>query len=346
MITELNAEQQDAIIPHRNEWLDVAYSCRFDKVAAEKLVKNVYEWAGYDLPKIWHVDSQVMAKVIISMLQTNNIGANIRGNIWDNIWANIWDNIWDNIRDNIRDNIGANIGVNIRDNIWDNIRVNIGDNIWACYYVNWSDLGWVAFCDFFRKNSFPKNCFANIEAWERFDAFATGMKSGVYEIYTYEKVCFVVRPPVKIVKNENLRLHNTNGPAVVFADGVELFAINGRILPDWIWKKRDEITKDQILEERNAEIRAAIYAVLGQKRVFDLIGAKEVCRKDANGETYILYRTKEKIGEKHWQWVGVTCPSTATKYLLGVPDTVTCPIEGVAGTWGLQSKDYIINQHT
>ena len=100
------------------------------------------------------------------------------------------------------------------------------------------------------------------------------------------------------------------------------------------------------LTERNAEIRGGMYAVLGQKRVFDLIGAEEIARRHANNETYILFRTKEKIGDKHWQWVGVTCPTTATDYLLGVPDTVTDPIEAVAGTWGLSATEYIIDQHT
>jgi hypothetical protein len=117
-------------------------------------------------------------------------------------------------------------------------------------------------------------------------------------------------------------------------------------MPAWIWEQRDTITRDQFLQERNAEIRGAMYAAMGQKRVFDLIGAEEIARRYANSETYILYRTREKIGEKHWQWVGVRCPSTGTDYLLGVPDTVSDPIEAVAGTWGLTASEYIINQHT
>lgn len=205
-------------------------------------------------------------------------------------------------------------------------------------YVNYSDFGWVAFYDFFQN--------IGIGIPDSFYKFKDLMFSNQFEIYPYENICFVVKPPKTIVKNEAGQLHNTEGPSVIFNDGYCQYYVNGRNLPGWIWEEKEKITKNSFLSEKNAEIRGGMYAVLGQKKVFELIGATEVVRKFANNETYILYRTTEKIGEKHWQWIGVKCPSTGTDYLLGVPDSVICPIEGAALTWGLKKDEYIINQHT
>lgn len=90
-----------------------------------------------------------------------------------------------------------------------------------------------------------------------------------------------------------------------------------------------------------------MYEVLGQEKMFTLLGAIEVSRKQANNETYILYQTTEKDPDLgHLKWVGVQCPSTATKYLLGVPPETVCPLEAVAGTFGLEAKEYILLQNT
>ena len=330
----------DEILPHhieimdrtRKEWIDRAHSCQCDKKALKSGVKFVYGLCGKPVPKIVFCGSPMSARLTIHILRTMKFPASVGASV--------------------RDSVGASVGASVRASVWDSVGASVRASVWASvwdsvgeitpdYYCNFGDFGWTAFYRAFREMGL------NIPiGWEKFDLWAAFMAGNPFETYSFEKICFVVLPPTKIVKNEAGLLHNPQGAAIEFADGYQQFYINGRNLPAWIWEQRDAITKDQFLKEKNAEIRGGMYAVLGQKKVFDLIGAGEICRKHANDETYILYRTHEKVGEKYWQWVGVTCPSTQTNYLLGVPETVTCPIEAVASTWGLSSKEYIINQHT
>ena len=142
-------------------------------------------------------------------------------------------------------------------------------------------------------------------------------------------------------------MNRTDGAAVVWKDGSKQYYINGRSVPSWVIEERDSITRERFLKEPNSDVRGAIYEVLGQQKMFDLLGAVEVSRSDKNGETVILYETPvadPQLGKL--KWVGVECPSTATKYLLGVEPQITDPIEGVASTFGMSKEDYLISQHT
>ena len=287
-----------------------------DRPKAEAAIRAHYAALNRPEPKliIW-LDSPHQGAIGAAMLAgTKFSGAQVRAQVWAQVW------------DQVRDQVGAQV----RDQV-------------PSTYINYSDYGWVSFYEYFRRHTnikFPKKLL------DKFDSIAAGLKSGIYEIYPHKGLCVGVRPPEKIFRDEHGRIHNTEGPAIRFRDGFSVYAIHGRRLPAWIWERRDTITREEFLQEKNAEVRGGMYAVLGQKRVFDLIGAEEVARESANNETYILYRTKERIGGKFWQWVGVKCPTTGTDYLLGVPDSVTSPMAGASGTWGLQKEDYIINQHT
>ena len=313
-----------------SKWIELAHSQQYDEKKAEALVEFAYELIGLPKPIILHADSPIGA--LLTLYLINNVWANVSANVRDNVSANVGDNVWDNVWDNV--------GGNVRDNVRDSVLEKYLE--YRCYYINFSDFHWTSFFDFFQQCEFG---FCTGEKWELFSRWKYGLESNIFECYTTRAVAICVRPP-KIIKNESGLLHNPIGPAIEFRDGYKQYYINGRCLPSWIWEEKDSITKERFLSEQNAEIRGGMYAVLGQKRVFELIGAEEISRKYANNETYILYRTKEPIGEKYWQWVGVKCPSTATEYLLGVPHDVVCPIEAVAGTLGLSASEYIINQHT
>ena len=288
-----------------------------------------------------------------------NIGANIGANIWANIDANIEANIGANIRDNIEANIGANIWANIRANIraniGDNIDANIGANIGAnkleflsfTYYGNTSDYGWCAFYDYFRRLDYFKY------DWTDFIEFQKLIKSGLYDFIPFKNIVFVSSCPTEIYQDINNRLHNTMKAAVVFKDEYRVYAIHGRILPSWIWEEKDKITKEQFLKEQNAEIRAGIYTVLGEKRMMKLLEAEETDKQliqHDNDEIEIikLYKTKEVLSEinNKLAWVKFICPSTGTDYLIACEPKYDNAKEAAASLSIFSTNDYSFNFRT
>jgi hypothetical protein len=291
----------------------------------------------------------MMIQIIINILKNNS-----------NIWANIGDNIGDNIGANIGANIGDNIGANIRANIWDNIRDNIGDNIgdniWDnkmtyesfSAYCNVSDFGWVAFYDYFKRLNYFKF------DWSDFENFQGLLKSGVYDLVAFKNIVFVSSCPIEIYQDSNNRLHHTEKSAVLFKDGYSIYAIHGRILPSWLWEKKATITKEMFLKEQNAEIKAAMYSILGERKIMEILGAIEVdkqCIQHLNDEVEIvkLFKTKETFPETNNQplaWVGMTCPSTGTDYLIACEPHFINAKEAIASLSIFKTNEYSFNFRT
>ena len=211
-----------------------------------------------------------------------------------------------------------------------------------------SDFGWVGFYDYFRQlNYFNYN-------WSDFLSFQKLLKSGVYDFIAFKDILFVSSCPIKIYQDSNNRLHNTEGPAVRFKDGYSVYAIHGRILPAWIWEKKETITKKMFINEKNSEIRGGIYSVLGEKRMMELLGAIEIDKgiiQHLNDEVEVvkLYKTKETFSEidnKPLAWVKFTCPSTGTDYLIACEPHHTDAREATASLSIFKKEEYSFNFRT
>jgi len=306
----------------------------------------------------------------------DNLRANLMDNLRDNLGANLWDNLednlranlWDNLGANLGDNLGANLGANLRDNLGDNLRANLMDNLRANLRANlmdnlrdnlgfhlpvasWcsiSDYGWTSIYDFIERLHYFDFDFTD------FDNYKKLLQSGIYEMIPFKNIVFVSTCPIEVYQDENKRLHNIHGPAVRFKDGYEVFAIRGRILPAWIWKQKETITKEKFISESNAEIRAGMYSVLGEKRIMEILGAVEVDKQlvqHQNGDIEILklFKTTEtffEIGNTPLAWVKFICPSTGTDYLIACEPHHVNAKEAAASLSIFDKSEYSFNYRT
>jgi hypothetical protein len=146
--------------------------------------------------------------------------------------------------------------------------------------------------------------------------------------WCYENYCFISDRPTAYHWDENYRLHNTTAPAITWIDGWELYYVHGRSIPKDVFDKclSGNIAKEEFIKETNEEIRAAIYEILGQEKIMELLGAKEInkhtfAHQNGDLEEVILFKTNEKFVELDNQplaWVRFICPSTGTNYLIDV----------------------------
>lgn len=153
--------------------------------------------------------------------------------------------------------------------------------------------------------------------------------SGVYSAIFSELVCIVSKYPKKIHVDESKRIHNTNGVAVEWGALTDLtnfdgYYIHGRQIPKNVFEKclSGQIKKEDYLNEKNDEIRSAIYEIMGDK-MMDLLEAEEIdsvtiVHKNSETEKISIYRTKQKLN-KHknepYAWIKRICPSTGTAYM-------------------------------
>ena len=350
----------------------------------EKLNKSIKNKLG---ASVWvSVWDSVWASVRDSV--RDSVWASVRDSVWasvrDSVWASVWVSVWDSVRasvwDSVRDSVRASVRASVRDSVWDSVRASVRasvrdsvrasvrdsvrdsvwDSVWDSVrdsvrtsvlnifnlyssYMGLSNYGWVSFYDFFEK--------INIVDDFNFKQYKKILKSGVFNAYEFENFVFAIQPPIYVERNSQGRLHSTSTAAVKFRDGSSYYFINGRPIPEWVVEKKDAITKDQFLQEKNSDIKGAIYEVLGSEGLINLLGAEITDTKTIhhdNGDVEIveLLKTKDtfpELDDDPLAWVKMTCPSTGTNYLIGVDPQYNDAIEAIASLSPFTKDEYSFN---
>ena len=85
------------------------------------------------------------------------------------------------------------------------------------------------------------------------------------------------------------RLHCEDGPAIVWRDSWGLYFIHGIRTTQQVVEAPETLTREQVLAERNAEVRRVIYERLGAERFVGLLDLKPV----QSDEFGTLYRAEQ-----------------------------------------------------
>jgi hypothetical protein len=146
--------------------------------------------------------------------------------------------------------------------------------------------------------------------------------------------------PAALHRDEQGRLHNTEGAAILYPDGWGVYAVHGVRVPSDIIESHASITVERIDTEANAEIRRVMIDLYGQSRYLLDSGAKEVGRDDFG----VLYR-KEIPGDEALVMVKVVnstpeADGTFKDYFLRVPPATKTAHEAVAWTFGKTAEEY------
>ena len=342
MLEKLTKEQEKIMSHTRDEWVNLF----FDNVKNQKGIdKKMFEegigWLYTKLlnkpkPKVIYCDSWLSCLLTIAILKDKKLNKLIKDGLGASVWASVWDSVessvWDSVWDSVRDSVESSVGDSVRE-------------IFDLYssHIDLSNYGWVSFYDFFEK--------INILDDFNFKQYKKILKSGVFNAYEFENCVFAIQPPIYVERNSQGRLHSTSTAAVKFRDGSSYYFINGRPIPEWVVEKKDAITKDQFLQEKNSDIKGAIYEVLGSEGIINLLGAEITDTKTihhANGdvETVELLKTKDTFPEldnEPMAWVKMTCPSTGTNYLVGVEPQYNDAIEAIASLSPFIKEEYSFN---
>lgn len=175
------------------------------------------------------------------------------------------------------------------------------------------EAGWLAYYDFL-------DIEMNVEACKNI--------KGLIEIAKYigwwapYDTCVIFQHrPLEIHIDEQIRLHNENGPAITYRDGVKIWAINGIGLTEQIIMAPETLTVKQIDSEPNNDVKSIMINRFGWARYIKESESNLLDYRDNDVENTkeALYTTKQ-FGKR----LVVTCP-TGRIFVLGVPDNIkTC----------------------
>ena len=338
MLEKLTEEQEKLMLQTRDEWINLFFdNVKNQKGIDKKMFEDGIEWLYTDLlqkpkPKVVYCDSWLSCLLTIAILKDEKLNKSIKDKLGASVRASVGDSVWASVGASVRASVRASVGTSVL-------------NIFNLYssYMDLSNYGWVSFYDFFEKINIVDNF--------NFKQYKKILKSGVFNAYEFENFVFAIQPPIYVERNSQGRLHSTSTAAVKFRDGSSYYFINGRPIPEWVVEKKDSIIKDQFLQEKNSDIKGAIYEVLGSEGIINLLGAEITDSKTihhANGdvETVELLKTKDtfpELDDDPLAWVKMTCPSTGTNYLIGVEPQYNDAIEAIASLSPFTKDEYSFN---
>jgi hypothetical protein len=157
------------------------------------------------------------------------------------------------------------------------------------------------------------------------------------------KEAWLVRKPILLSRDEQGRLHSVSSMCMQYRDGWGFYAWHGVRCSEKIILEPDRLTREDWMQERNLELRRIIQERLGNDRFVELIGGTIIDR-GKRGDLVSVDLLDDP--EQEARFVHVRCPSTARRYYLRVPPTVTRADEAVAWTFGLEAGDYQPLQET
>ena len=295
-IETLTPEQEKRIPEIVDRWVSFAVGgdTKIDWDKAKNGLTYLYGLSKKKCPLIFYADSplasQITAEVVINLFKDGKLRDNLRNNLGSNLGNNLGNNLGSNLRNNLWHNLGNNLMNNLGNNLRDK-------NIWRDFsWLDLNDAGWVAFYEFGEEIGvkYPK------EISDGLKLYAEIPRAGVMFSILLDGTAVLCRRPELVKRDSRNRLHCADGPAVRWKDGVCNWYWHGTAVPPKLIMDSDNVTREEILAEKNSEVSRAYAEKLGWEKYFKLTDVKKV---DAwldprTGLHYELYDFQQRLGDR------------------------------------------------
>ena len=358
LIEKLTPEQEARLPIFREEMLQRGLATGpVDRAAIEAAVDRVYRAAGYEPPaiKVW-MDSPLggcLASAMFANGEMNQLGVQLRDQLWDQLRGQLRGQLGDKIGDQLGDQlIGqlggqlmvqlmGQLGVQLRDQLWDQLRGQLRDQIGKAIYGH-HDLYWQAWLKF----GLDIGVTATDHQKEQLDALMEVGQAGWW--WPFEGGVVLTDRPTELHRDNRGRLHNTKGPAIAYADGWGVYALNGVRVSEQIVLHPETITSEEVMKEGNAEVRRVMCERMGWDNFIEQANLTMVdeAQDPGNGDnTLRLYDTPEQVLGTPIRLLLVTnatpkLDGKIPKYGVTVPAEIDSAVDAAAWTFDVSPEKY------
>jgi len=156
--------------------------------------------------------------------------------------------------------------------------------------------------------------------------------------WCFENYVVISERPTVVSMDEREVLHAEAGPALAFADGWQVHAWHGTVVPaEWI-EAKDKVDPTIALTDKSVERRRAAASILGWSKVLEKVKHR-VVDQDADPQigTLLEVDLPDAAGSR---FLRVKC-ATGRDFVLPVPREMKTALEANSWTWDLKPQDYL-----
>ena len=267
MIKELTKKQSEQVPVYLKKWMDAGLRTKaIDQDKAKACVNFLYgDILDKKLPKYYiFLDSPMQANLAINLL-------GMKGKEHSQLGSQLYSQL----RSQLRSQLGSQLDSQLRS--------QLGSQLYSqklTYYYPTFDGWWYNYYkqyDFVLNELFPEK--KSQPEFVKFRKLMDHMKE-VHYVFMFEEICFISDFPKEINLNSDGRLHNIEAGALIYRDGYELYSLNGiRMEKEKAMLKPEEMTKELILNEKNADIRREHVRKLTGQRMIEILQPKVLDEK-------------------------------------------------------------------
>jgi hypothetical protein len=151
---------------------------------------------------------------------------------------------------------------------------------------------------------------------------------------------FVLERPLELHVNREGNLHRTDGPAVRFADGWALWAVDGVVLPRRALEDPASIDVHLALLHSNLEVRQRLLELVGWERIVALAEPGETITDEYGTLHRIRQSSPEPVVLVEVENATAEPDGSRRRYFLRVPPHTRSPREAVAWTFDMGPERY------
>ena len=159
--------------------------------------------------------------------------------------------------------------------------------------------------------------------------------------WPFKDAVILVERPILLQVDENGRLHSGSGPAKQYRDGESTWAWRGVQVPSFVITDPAKITVDQILAEKNVEIRRVMIERYGVDRFMLDSDTAVVDANEEHGAELIKINLPHDP-EKCLCALKLRCASSNAVYIVMVPPEMRTATQALAWTARVAEEDYIL----
>lgn len=206
----------------------------------EDAIQTIYQAMRLATPKIEYCDSPLAASTKFSLDYWGNelikidelIEQNLKQELGIILWQQLHQQIYEPLHQQLWEGVGIKIFDCLQDNylLWHELNSPLEGNsnyfnpvmdfVTTEYLITracWFDFAYEAL-----------HCQSAKELWQSYQSLVTNCGW----LLTYKNICLVCSRPLEITVDEQMRLHSEEKPAILFADGLSIYANQELILPE------------------------------------------------------------------------------------------------------------------
>jgi len=310
------------------------------KATAKNAVNFMYaEIMKIDKPKyVIFLDSPLAIQLACNLIKNSKLGAKLDSQLGSQLDSQLGpqlrSQLYSQLGSQLRSQLYSQLGPQLRSQLYSQLDLQLDSQLgsekfehfgfsWANW---WYHTAYYGFYDYVLHELFPKKD----KDFKLFGEYLKHSQELHYTMY-FKEIAFVSDFPKEIHRNERHQLHSFDKAALLYRDSWALYYSNGiRVSKEFTETKPESFTKEMIIKETNADIRAQMLLKIGNDRLNDLLDSK-VIDKDKDYELITF-----DVGDGRVRpFLKMKCPSTGKTHIEG-----TLPIhKTVNEAWAFQHNE-------